>query len=106
MSDPATIHLVDASPYIFRAYFSLPDSLADPGGRPVNAVYGFTSFLLRLIEQEGVTHLGLAYDKSLTTSFRNEIYPEYKAQRELPPAPKEDFRQLYARAQKEKSQKD
>ncbi|MEM7356332.1 MAG: 5'-3' exonuclease H3TH domain-containing protein [Acidobacteriota bacterium] len=80
-----TIHLVDASPYIFRGYFSIPSKMVGQSGLPVNAVYGFTQFLLRLIEQEEVTHLGLAFDKSLTTSFRNEIYPDYKAQRELPP---------------------
>jgi 5'-3' exonuclease len=81
-----TVHLVDASPYIFRAYFSLPESLTDRDGRPVNAVYGFAQFLVRLVAEEAVTHLGLAFDRSLTTSFRNELFPEYKAQRELPPA--------------------
>ncbi|MEE8526179.1 MAG: 5'-3' exonuclease H3TH domain-containing protein, partial [Thermoanaerobaculia bacterium] len=80
-----TIHLVDASPYIFRGFFSLPASMTGKAGLPVNAVYGFTQFLLRLIDEEDVTHLGLAFDKSLTTSFRNEIYPPYKAQRDLPP---------------------
>ncbi|MEM7586477.1 MAG: 5'-3' exonuclease H3TH domain-containing protein [Acidobacteriota bacterium] len=80
-----TIHLVDASPYIFRAYFSIPSKMVGRSGLPVNAVYGFTQFLLRLVEQENVTHLGLTFDKSLTTSFRNDIYPPYKAQRELPP---------------------
>jgi 5'-3' exonuclease len=80
------VHLVDASPYIFRAYFSLPESLTAPDGRPVNAVYGFKEFLLRLVATEEPTHLGIAFDESLTTSFRNEIYPAYKAQRELPPA--------------------
>ncbi len=82
----ATVHLVDASPYIFRAYFSLPETMTDPKGRPVNAVYGFKEFLLQLAKTEQPTHLGVAFDESLTTSFRNEIYPEYKAQRELPPA--------------------
>ncbi|MHC4816790.1 MAG: 5'-3' exonuclease [Planctomycetota bacterium] len=80
------VHLVDASPYIFRAYFALPESLTDPGGRPVNAVYGFKEFLLRLAATEQPTHVGVAFDESLTTSFRNEIYPAYKAQRDLPPA--------------------
>jgi 5'-3' exonuclease len=82
----AVVHLVDASPYIFRAYFSLPESMTDPSGRPVNAVYGFKEFLVRLAAEEEPTHLGFAFDESLTTSFRNEIYPEYKAQRDLPPA--------------------
>ena len=81
-----TVHLVDASPYIFRAYFSIPASLRAPDGRPVNAVRGFTWFLLELLEREGVSHAAVAFDESLTTSFRNELYPAYKAQRELPPS--------------------
>jgi DNA polymerase-1 len=79
-------HLVDASPYIFRAYFSLPSSLRSPGGQPINAVYGFASFLLKLREAERVENLAVAFDRSLTSSFRNEMLPSYKAQRELPEA--------------------
>ena len=79
------IHLVDSSPYIFRAYFSLPSSMKAPDGRPVNAVYGFASTLLKMIDDESLTHAAFAFDRSLTTSFRNEIYPDYKQQRELPP---------------------
>jgi 5'-3' exonuclease len=86
MSSPGTIYLVDASPYIFRAFFSLPSSMVDPAGHPVGAVYGFAGFLLRLIDERAPSHLGVAFDGSLTTSFRNEIYPPYKAQRDLPPA--------------------
>jgi 5'-3' exonuclease len=82
---PATVYLIDASPYVFRAYFSLPDSIAAPDGRPVNAVYGFASFLLKLIDEESPTHLGIAFDGSLTTSFRNDLLPGYKASRPLPP---------------------
>ncbi len=95
-----TVYLVDASPYIFRAFFSLPKSIVDPVGRPVNAVHGFAGFLLRLIAEERPSHLGLAFDGSLTTSFRNRIYPEYKAQREPPPpaleAQLDDCRELGA----------
>ncbi len=80
-----TVHLVDASPYVFRAFFSLPDSIRTPEGEPVNAAYGFASFLLKLIAEEEVSHLAVAFDESLTTSFRNELYAGYKAQRELPP---------------------
>ncbi|HEX2254897.1 MAG TPA: 5'-3' exonuclease H3TH domain-containing protein [Thermoanaerobaculia bacterium] len=80
------VHLIDASPYAFRAFFSLPDSIRSPGGAPVNAVYGFASFLIKLIADEAPTHLALAFDESLTSSFRNEIYPAYKQQRALPPA--------------------
>lgn len=84
-ASPTRIHLVDASPFIFRAYFSLPSSMKAPDGRPVNAVYGFASTVLKMIDDESLTHAAFAFDRSLTTSFRNEIYPEYKQQRELPP---------------------
>lgn len=80
-----TIHLIDASPYIFRAYFSLPDSIRTPEGIAMNAVYGFASFLLKYVSEENPTHAAVAFDRSLNTSFRNEIYPAYKQQRELPP---------------------
>lgn len=81
----STVHLIDASPYIFRAYFSLPSSITDADGGEAHAVYGFTTFLLKYIDDEDPTHVAVAFDESLTTSFRNEIYPDYKAQRELPP---------------------
>ncbi len=77
--------LIDASPYIFRAYYSIPTSIVDAENRPTNAVYGFAAFLCQLLEQERPEFVAVAYDESLTTSFRNEIFPEYKAQRELPP---------------------
>jgi DNA polymerase-1 len=80
-----TVHLIDASPYVFRAWFSLPASMTAPDGHPVNAVYGFLTFLLRYLAEEQPTHLALAFDESLTTCFRNDLYPDYKAQRELPP---------------------
>ena len=79
------IHLIDASPYVFRAYFALPDSIQDEEGNPVGAVYGFASFLMRYIQEHRPTHLGLAFDTSLTTNFRNRIYPDYKANREEAP---------------------
>lgn len=79
-----TIYLIDASPYIFRAYFSIPSSMRAPDGAPVNAVYGYTAFLLDLIKKAQPTHIALAFDGSLTSSFRNEFYPAYKANRELP----------------------
>lgn len=85
MAPVRTVHLVDASPYVFRAYFSLPSSMTDGAGQPVNAAYGFAGFLLRYVDEEAPTHLAVAFDESLTTSFRNELYPPYKAQRELPP---------------------
>ena len=82
-----TAYLVDSSIYVFRAWFTLPDTLRNSRGDPVNAVYGFTDFVAGFLEQTNAKHLSFAFDQSLTSSFRNEIYPEYKANRE--PAPDE-----------------
>jgi 5'-3' exonuclease len=81
-----TLHLVDASVYVFRAYYSVAPEFVDHEEQPVHAVYGFLNFLLNLFDQARPTHMMVAFDQSLTTSFRNEIYPQYKANRELPPA--------------------
>lgn len=80
------IYLVDASVYIFRAWFSMPDSIRDPRGAPVQAVYGFTRFLAELLARERPRYIACAFDESLTSSFRNRMYPPYKANRDLPPA--------------------
>ena len=81
-----TVYLIDASPYIFRAFYSIPNRMSAPDGMPTNAVYGYTEFLIQIIKRERPTHMAVAFDGSLTTSFRNEIFPAYKAQREAPPA--------------------
>lgn len=82
-----TLHLIDASLYIFRAWHSMPASaFTDRDGAPVNAVHGFTRFLCDFLERTLPTHALTAFDESLTSSFRNAIYPAYKAHRELPPA--------------------
>jgi 5'-3' exonuclease len=91
------VYLVDASVYIFRAWFSMPDDFVNAAGQPTNAVYGFSGFLCSLLEQTSAEHVAVAFDESLTTSYRNEIYPEYKANRD--PAPEELKRQFgWARA--------
>ena len=79
-----SLYLVDASPYIFRAFYSLPSSIKTPEGRPINAARGFADFLAKLLREESPTHVLVAFDGSLTTSFRNEIYPPYKSSRDLP----------------------
>ena len=84
MSRPA-VHLVDGSLYVFRAWHSMPDEFHDVDGHPVNAVHGYTRFLCELLERVKPEHVAVAFDASLTTSFRNAIYPSYKANRELPP---------------------
>lgn len=76
---------MDGSLYVFRAWHSIPAGFLDVDGRPVNAVHGFTRFLCELLERVTPSHLAVAFDASLTTSFRNAIYPTYKANRELPP---------------------
>ncbi len=87
-----TLYLVDASVYIFRAYYSLPPEMADADGNPTNAVYGFTGMLATLLEQAQPSHIAVAFDESLESSFRNDIYPAYKANRD--PAPIELRRQF------------
>jgi len=79
------VYLIDASVFVFRAYHSVPMTLTDPDGNPVNAVHGFARFLGDLIEQVGPTHIAVAFDASLATSFRHRLYPAYKANREAAP---------------------
>jgi len=85
-------YLIDASVYVFRAHYSMPDDMVDGDGNPINALYGFCRFLGDFIEQVNPEHIAVAFDESLTTSFRTTIYPEYKANRE--PAPVELKRQF------------
>lgn len=79
------LHLIDASVYVFRAYYSMPPDMVDGDGNPVHAVYGFARFLADLIGRAKPEYLAVAFDTSLTSSFRNQIYPAYKANRD--PAP-------------------
>lgn len=78
-----TLHLVDGSGYIFRAYYALPP-LTSPNGVPVGAVYGFCNMLHRLIEKVDSNRLLVIFDAGRKT-FRQDIYPEYKAHRPPPP---------------------
>lgn len=89
MSEKNHLYLVDGSSYIFRAYHRLPP-LTNPAGVPVGAVYGYTTMLWKLAKDlndaEEPTHLAVILDHS-GNSFRNDIYPEYKANR--PEAPED-----------------
>lgn len=82
---PRRLYLIDASIYIFRSWYTLPDSIVDAVGQPANAIYGFGDFLLQFIERTRPSHVAVAFDQSLETSARNELFPDYKANRE--PAP-------------------
>lgn len=86
------IHLVDGSLYVCRAWFAQVPDAFDADGAPVHAVHGFARFLLDLLERARPTHLAVAFDESLNTSFRNALYPQYKANR--PPAPPDLIRQF------------
>ncbi len=85
-------YLIDASVYVFRAYYSMPDDMLDKEGNPVNALYGFCRFLGDFMEQVNPEHIAVLFDESLSSSFRTEIYPEYKANRD--PAPDDLKRQF------------
>ena len=97
MTAVRTQYLVDASMYVFRAWFSMPDSMVDGKGWPVNAVYGYTSFLCQLIERHEPEYIAVAFDESLAACFRNDIYPDYKANRESAP---EELKRQFALCRK------
>src|SRR5437763_15679639 len=82
------VFLVDGSSYIFRAYHALPPLNRKSDGLQVNAVLGFCNMLWKLLrempEDNRPTHLAIVFDKSEVT-FRNKLYPDYKAHRS--PAP-------------------
>ncbi|WP_028913907.1 DNA polymerase I [Pseudorhodobacter ferrugineus] len=82
------LHLIDGSAYIFRAYHALPPLTRKSDGLPVGAVAGFCNILFRYLEGnktgDAPTHVAVIFDHSSKT-FRNDIYPQYKANRpELP----------------------
>ena len=88
--DAPRLYLIDGSAYIFRAYHALPPLTRASDGLSVGAVAGFCNMLWKFLEEmkgaEAPTHLAVIFDKSEVT-FRNKLYPEYKAHR--PPAPED-----------------
>jgi DNA polymerase-1 len=83
MSPKETLYLVDGSSYIYRAYFAIRN-LSSPAGHPTNAIYGFIQMLLKLLKDYKPQHLAVVFDAGRTT-FRTEMYPEYKANRAAMP---------------------
>ena len=81
-----TLLLIDGHSLAFRAFYALsPDSFMTPDGQHTNAVHGFISMMLNILQNEKPTHLAVAFDLS-RSSFRTEEYPEYKGTRgETPP---------------------
>ena len=76
--------LLDGHSLAYRAFFALPPDLATTDGQPTNAVYGFTSMLIKMLQDEQPTHVAVAFDRSEPT-FRHEQYVEYKANRRETP---------------------
>jgi DNA polymerase-1 len=75
--------LVDGSSYLYRAYHALPD-LRSPSGQPTGAIYGVLTMLQKLIKEEQPDYLAVIFDRPEKT-FRHEIFPEYKANRQTTP---------------------
>lgn len=86
------LHLIDGSSFIFRAYHALPPLTRKSDGLPIGAVSGFCNMLQRYVEgnngHDAPTHVAVIFDKGSHT-FRNDLYPDYKANREAMP---EDLR--------------
>lgn len=81
------VFLIDASIYIFRAWYIYPDTIVDSRNRPINALCGFLYFLSDFLATVQPKHVAIAFDGSMKESFRKTLYPPYKANRE--PAPEE-----------------
>ncbi len=79
MPEHKRLVLIDGHALAYRAYHALPDDLTTSKGELTNAVYGFTSMLLKVLQDEQPTHIAVTFDKGPT--FRHEVYTEYKAHR-------------------------
>ncbi len=84
MSDqPKHVFLIDGSGFIFRAFHGLPP-MVSPNGTPVNAVFGFTKMLMKVMADTDADHIAVIFDRARKT-FRSDIYADYKAHRPPPP---------------------
>jgi len=78
------LFLIDGSGFIFRAYHAIPSHMTNPQGVPVNAVFGFVNMLSKLIIDMDVKSIAVIFDAA-RKNYRNDIYPEYKANRSETP---------------------
>jgi len=76
--------LLDGHSLAYRAFYALPPDLATPSGQVTNAVFGFTSMLIKLLDDEAPDAIAVTWDRREPT-FRTDRYPEYKANRETAP---------------------
>src|SRR3989344_4433833 len=72
--------LIDGNAILHRAYHAIPKNLTSRKGVPINAVYGFTSMLLKLIENLAPSHIAVCFDRSEPT-FRHTAFEKYQAHR-------------------------
>jgi DNA polymerase I len=93
--DENAFYVIDLSGYIFRAYHALPP-LSNSKGEPTHAVYGTTQMIKMLIDDRKPAHLAVAMDSRGGSSFRRELDPRYKANRQEPPS---DLSSQMARAE-------
>ncbi len=88
MSEEEELFLIDGSGFIFRAYFAMAYSgrgdMSNPDGVPVSAVFGFTQMLLKMLQDYHAPYIAVIFDAA-RANFRNDIYPEYKANRDETP---------------------
>ena len=70
------VYLIDGFSLLYRAFYALPQSISTSGGLPTNALYGFTSMILKLLDSEEEVGLGVVWDAG-KPAFRMEIFPEY-----------------------------
>jgi len=80
-----TLYLIDGMAFAFRSYYAIRASLTDTQGRPTNAVYGFTRILLKILREHAPSHIAVVFDAPGKT-FRDDLYPGYKATRPEAPA--------------------
>ena len=78
-----TLYLIDGSGFIFRAFHALPD-LTRADGTHIGAVMGFCNMMQKLLDDVKAENIAVIFDAARKT-FRNDIYPEYKAHRPPPP---------------------
>ena len=84
MDKSKSLYIIDGSSYIFRAYFGIRQFLSTSKGFPTNALYGFINMLQKVVKDEKPDYLCVAFDSKEKT-FRHDIYPDYKANRDAPP---------------------
>src|SRR5215210_5825317 len=78
------VYLIDGYSLLYRAFYALPQSIATSTGLPTNALYGFTSMILKLLDEAEDVGIGVVWDGGMP-KFRTDIFPEYKAHRSAMP---------------------